>query len=160
MKVKIVYIVFIIYILIIGCSSTIERTYYIPQAKMYIKTIFKRGEKSGYIVFSNDSVINLSKEVDYIKSSAQLSAIFVLNTLNNNDIGIYYNGNLLEVNAVKYHFLENINEKDTMYFEKPYQTDPLILKEPYFKFVVMDYFNTAWIKKAGIKHFTEIHPVE
>jgi hypothetical protein len=160
MRVKILYIVFISYVFITGCSSTIERTYYIPQAKMYVKTTFKRGQKFGYIAFSNDSIINLSKEVDYIKSSAQLSAIFLLNAIHNDDIGILYNGNIIEVNSVKYHFVRNISDTDTIYFEKRYKTKPLILKKPYFKFTVMDYFNRALIKESGVQHYTEIQPIK
>ncbi len=150
-------IALIICISIVGCSY--EKTYYIPQTKMYVKTIFRWGEDFGYIMFSNDSIINLSKEIDYVKSSRDLSAIFVLNTTNKNNIGIYYNGNVIEVNSVKYHFIHDINETDTMYFETRYQTNPLIIKEPYFKFVISDYFNRALMKNHGIECFTEIKPI-
>lgn len=157
---KKIFIVSCLCFFIIGCSSPIEQTYYIPQVKMYAKTVYKAGDKSGYTMFSNDSIMSLSKNIDYVKSSSKLSAIFVLNTMDSNDIGIHYNGNIIEINSVKYHFIKNINETDTMYYEKRYKTRPLIIKNPYIEFIVADYFSRALIKEAGIESSTEIKPIK
>lgn len=141
-----------------GCVN--EQVYYVPQTGTYIKTIKKNGDGYGYILFSNDSIIDLSKNIDYVKSSISLSAIFVLNPNSPDVIGIYYNGNVSEVNQVKYRFIKDIRETDTLYYEKRLKTNPLIIKEPYFEFVVSDYFDRALIKGAGAEYYTKINPIK
>jgi hypothetical protein len=143
-----------------GCSFFIEEnTYYIPQAKIYVKTILRSGENYGYILFSNDSIMNLSEDIDYIKSSTDLSAIFVLKQNNSDTIGLYYNGNILKVNQIKFHFTKYIRETDTLYYEKRHLTNPLILKYPYFEFVIDNYFHTASIKKPGAEYYDQVYPI-
>lgn len=149
-----------LYFFFTGCPISREKAYYIPQTKMYVKTIYKPRENAGYIMFSNDSIMTLSKNIDYVKSSPKLSAIFILNTMGSNDIGIHYNGNVIEINSVKYHFIKNINEKDTMYYEKRYKTKPLIIKSPYMEFVIDDYFSSASTKEAGIEYYTDVKPMK
>ena len=127
---------------------------------MYVKTVYKSGGKSGYIMFSNDCVTILSKNIDYVKVSSQLSAIFLLNTVNSNDIGIYNNRNVLEINSVKCNFKKNITATDSLYYEKPIFTNPSIVKVPYIEFVVSDYFSRALIKHPGNKGYIEIKPVK
>lgn len=91
-------------VLYLKCSSTEERTYYVPQTGMYIKTIRKGADDFGYVLFSNDSIMNLSKGIDYVKTSLLVSSIFILNTKDDKDIGLYSNRNNMEVNQVKYKF--------------------------------------------------------
>lgn len=157
-KMKTAIMILLVFLGFIGCVN--EQVYYVPQIRLYIKTIKKNGDRYGYILFGNDSIMDLSKNIDYIKSSIYLSAIFVLNPNCPDDIGIYYNGNVSEVNQVKYHFIRNIRETDTLYYEKRLQTNPLIIKEPYFEFVVDDCFHSALIKESGAKYYTEIQPIK
>ncbi len=156
-KIKTIVSLLLVILSFTGCVD--ERVYYVPQTGTYIKTIKKTGDKYGYILFGSDSIMALSKDIDYVKSSIYLSAIFVLNSNCPDDIGIYSNGNVIEINQVKYDFVRDIQEMDTLYYEERYRTKPLVIKKPYFEFVITDYFSEVLIKESGIEYFMELKPI-
>jgi hypothetical protein len=131
-------LILISFLAFLGCKR--ERVYYVPETKLYVKTIMKGSEDYGYILFSRDSNMTLSKNIDYVKSNLAVDATFILNLNDPDFIGLFDNKNIIEVNQVKFHFEEDISDTNSIYYEKRYMTNPLIIKKPYFELVIFDYF--------------------
>lgn len=174
MIIALIPIVLILLYLYISSFSARTKTYYIPDVDLYVKTILTPKDKFGYILFGNNSDILLSDSVDYISVYYNISNSVIINS-NKKDTIWYYNQiayNKLQENeytilsrAKEIHFrdyviVDGVNETDTVFFQKRYMTNPIIIKKPYMEISVGERFDGIWIKNAGDSVYTKIEPIK
>ncbi len=165
-----VFIVFIL--LLIGwyiktIHTPREEVYYIPEVGVYVKTIRTPIEDIGYILFSRECLMTLSDSVDYVEVGANVSSTFLFNPENPDEIYLIYNGNVLDFHQVKFKMEKETAYpdygKDTFYFYRKKNPDgpsSTILKEPYIEVSIAEYFNQAYIAKAGEGFYTRLSPLK
>ncbi|HCO68192.1 MAG TPA: hypothetical protein DIT04_10625 [Dysgonomonas sp.] len=53
------------------------------------------------------------------------------------------------INQNNYVFINGITERDSVFFYKKIRSEPTIIKKPYIKISVIEYFNGICLKNAG-----------
>lgn len=139
--------------------KTRSDVYYIPQLSIYIKTVQKANDEYGYILFSKKRYFENPDSIDYVQVYKNISNNFIVNPTQTNIIyycnQIKYNGfngeeytiigKPKKINEVKFIF-KNINETDTLFFEKRYLTNPIIVKKPYIEISILEKFDHIVLK--------------
>jgi hypothetical protein len=150
-----------------------EKTYYIPQAKMYFKTISTK-DTYGYVLFSHNRNLSLSDSIDYIKVAKNVSTNFLVDSDNNiylicstllktDSIGkLFYEkvSNINKIHNVNYTIIDGITESDTLFFEKRDRTNPLKIKDSYIEIAIYKNFNFVSITKYGDTFLTELEQIK
>ena len=88
-----------------------------------------------------------------------MSIIFVLNSIAPMILVYNSNGNVIEINQVKYDFVRDIQEMDTLYYEERYRTKPLVIKNLILNLLLLIILVEVLIKESGIEYFMELKPI-
>lgn len=99
-------VIFFIYWILLPFKE--EKLYYIPQAKLYVKTVKKTMSEYGYAVFSKDSLCYLSDKNDYIKwYKSDLYLNIIIYPIEGNKIIIADNNiDVVALNQVKFEIIK------------------------------------------------------
>ena len=117
-----------------------EFSFQVPEMGSLFITTLKKENAQFYVIFSEDSLANLSKSQDYVKfRTADMSdVVIIFNPNEKNHIYVMSSNYLDSVNVVNYD-LQILKQKefDARFFDPQIKTNPLILKYPYIQYIII-----------------------
>jgi hypothetical protein len=140
---------FVVFIAYCYVSAVIEsnKKYYFPQIETYLKVYKPPFSKYGYAVFSKDSMLSFSENIDFVKiyKSETSSVSFIFNPLESNKIYVVDRWNNAQINQVNFS-IEKINRTDTTFFEQESiaGVNTHILKSLYFEIFVEGFLQSVF----------------
>jgi hypothetical protein len=134
-----------------------EFSFRVPEMdSLFITTRKIQNEPIGasfYVIFSKDSLANLSDKQDYVEwETAEMSDIVIIfNPNEKNDIYIRSSDYLDSVNVVNYNLqILKREEFNAMFFEPQVKTNPLILKYPYIQYHIITMSHSIFENKHSL----------
>jgi hypothetical protein len=140
---------FAIFVVYIYVSAVLEKdkTYYFPQIETYLNVYKPPFNKYGYVLFSKDSVLLFSDNIDFAKISKSETSLvsFIFNPLEKNKIYVVDRWNKTQINQVDF-IMEKISRTDTIFFEQEIVAgaNAYILKPQYFEISVEGYLQSVF----------------
>lgn len=122
----------------------------LPELNLTIATSKRIGAEFYVMFFQNDTTINLSDSIDYVKyTTSDMGSINIIFDPNNKSAIFIDESNYLEkVNPVKFNIqVLSHSVFDSLFFEPRIKTDPLILKYPYIQLGMLSNTYTIFLKR-------------